>query len=182
MRTEDITKNKALAKTAKALYLEAFPEEERIPWWLLMLNSQRRGIDLTAWIEGDTFCGLTASVTTERLHFLLFFAVAQPLRGQGYGSKLLPQLRKDYPTVTLNVEPLLPDAPNYPQRKSRFDFYGRNGFVDTGYHVWEIGGKFRVLSTRQALDVPAYKRVFKKLTLGLWDVRLEKEKSSEGKR
>ncbi|MBO5079164.1 MAG: hypothetical protein J6B67_05740, partial [Oscillospiraceae bacterium] len=62
------------------------------------------------------------------------------------------------------------------QRKRRFAFYEKNGFLDTGYHVWEIGGMFRVLSTRQALDVPAYKRIFKKLTLGIWDVRLERER------
>ena len=174
MKTVDITKNKALARAAKALYLEAFPREERIPWWLLMCNARRRGIGLTAWLENDTFCGMTASVTTEDVHFLLFFAVAQPLRGQGCGSKILTRLRQDYPAVTVNVEPLLPDAPNLAQRKRRFAFYEKNGFLDTGYHVWEIGGMFRVLSTRQALDVPAYKRIFKKLTLGIWDVRLER--------
>ena len=46
--------------------------------------------------------------------------------------------------------------------------------MDTGYHVWEVGGMFRVLSTKEILDVPAYKQLFRKLTLGFWDVRLEK--------
>ena len=75
---------------------------------------------------------------------------------------------------TLNVELLDPKAENYPQRQRRFRFYGRNGFFDTGYHVWEVGGEFRVLSTGLPLDVPRYKQVFRKLTFGLWDVRLEK--------
>lgn len=179
MKTRDITKDKRLAREAKKLYIEAFPKEERIPWWLLMLNSRRKDVDLTAWMDGDTFCGLTASVTVEGLHFLLFFAVAQPLRGKRYGSQILTRLRHTYETVVLNVETLDPTAPNYPQREKRFGFYGKNGFFDTGYHVWEVGGKFRVLSTRQQLDVPAYKKVFKKLTLGIWNVRLEREKKGE---
>lgn len=176
MQAADIVKNKALEVKAKALYMEAFPKQERIPWWLLTLSSRRRDIDLTAWMEGDTFCGLTASVTEGKDHFLLFFAVAQSLRGQGYGSQILKQLRSTYDTVVLNVELLDPTADNFSQRQRRFAFYGRNGFVDTGYHVWEVGGKFRVLSTRQQLNVPVYKRFFKKLTFGLWNVRLEREK------
>lgn len=175
MTTVDITKSKVLAKQAKALYLEAFPKQERIPWWLLKLSSRRKDIDLTAWMEGDSFCGMTASVTQGDFHFVLFFAVAQPMRGQGYGSKILTELRSRYDTVALNVELLDPAAENYAQRQSRFAFYIKNGFADTGYHVWEVGGKFRVLSTRKPLSVPAYKKIFKKLSFGLWDVRLEKE-------
>ena len=182
MITQDITKDKALAKKAKALYLEAFPSQERIPWWLLVLNSRRRGINLTAWLEGETFCGFTSSVTVEGLHFLLFFAVNSELRGQGHGSKILTEIRKVHDAVVLNVELLDPAAPNYDQRKRRFDFYGRNGLLDTGCHVWEVGGKFRVLSTRMPLDIPSYKKIFKKLTLGIWNVRIEKEKKGENKR
>ena len=33
---------------------------------------------------------------------------------------------------------------------------------------------FRVLSTKETLDTPAYKQIFRKLTLGFWDVKLEK--------
>ena len=176
MQRADIVKNKVLRAKARALYMEAFPKAERIPWWLLTLNSCRRHVDLTAWVEEDTFCGMTASVTEGNDHFLLFFAVEQSLRGQGYGSKILTQLRNAYDSVALNVELLDPTAENFLQRQRRFAFYGRNGFVDTGYHVWEIGGKFRVLSTRKQLNVPVYKKFFKKLTFGLWNVRLEKEK------
>jgi len=74
--------------------------------------------------------------------------------------------------VTLNVELLDETAPNYPQRLRRFAFYRKNGFFDTGYHVWEVGGKFRVLSTDAALDVAQYKKIFKKLSMGIWNVKL----------
>ena len=48
----DITKDKKLQKQVKQLYLTAFPKEERIPWWMMALNAQRNGIDLTAFLDG----------------------------------------------------------------------------------------------------------------------------------
>ena len=170
----DINHNKPIQKLAKALYIQAFPKEERLPWWLLRLNAQRQGINLTAWLDGEQFCGFTASVTVDGMHFLLFFAIAESLRGKGFGSVVLSQLRQEYKTVTLNVEPLTDTAPNLEERKRRFAFYQKNGFFDTGYHVWEVGGKFRVLSTTQSLELNAYKRIFRKLSLGFWNVKLER--------
>lgn len=170
----DLNQNPQLRKLAKSLYLQAFPKEERLPWWLLRLNAQRKGIDLTAYVSGDEFCGFTASVTVDGMHFLLFFAIAEHLRGRGYGSQVLQQLRQGYDTVTLNVEPLIPTAPNLQERQNRFAFYGKNGILDTGHNVWEVGGKFRILSTNPNLDIPRYKKIFRKLSLGFWDVRIEK--------
>ena len=174
LRTVELNDAPGLRKQARALYHTACPKEERLPWWLLRLNARRSGIDLTAFLDGDTFCGFTASVTADRMHFLLFFAIPDDLRGRGYGSAILSRLRQTYETVTLNVELLDPKADNFEQRKRRFAFYRKNGFFDTGFHVWEVGGKFRVLGTDPQLDVAAYKNIFKKLSLRLWDVRLEK--------
>ena len=168
----DVNHAHGLQEQARALYLTAFPKEERLPWWLLRLNARRSGIDLTAFVDGATFCGFTASATVDDVHFLLFFAIPDDLRGRGYGSAILQLLQKEHKTVVLNVELLDPASENYEQRKRRFAFYQRNGFSDTCYHVWEVGGKFRVLSTDPKLNVPQYKRIFKKLTLGLWDVKL----------
>lgn len=174
MRCVDLNQAPALCRQAKELYHSAFPKEERLPWWILRLNARRNGIDLTGWAEGEKLCGFTASVTVDGMHFLLFFAIAEDLRGKGYGSRILAQLRQTYQTVVLNVELLDPAAENYPQRARRFAFYQRNGFVDTYYHVWEVGGKFRVLSTDPQLDVKQYGKIFKKLSLGFWNVKLRR--------
>lgn len=163
-----------LRQMVKTLYEKSFPQEERIPWPLLWLNSCRQNIDLTAWLDGDVFCGFTASVTVEDLHFVLFLAISPQLQGKGYGSAILSALQEEYGTVELNVETLTETAPNYPQRQRRFAFYRKNGFVDTGYHVWEVGGKFRILSTDTEFNAVRYKKVFQKLTFGLWNVRVEK--------
>ena len=175
MQQIDLHTDSRLRRQAKQLYLEAFPKEERLPWWVLWLNSCRKGIDLTAFVEDGSMVGFTASVTTNRMHFLLFFAVPETSRGCGHGSAILAQLQQHHQAVTLNVELLDPEAENYPQRQRRFRFYGRNGFFDTGYHVWEVGGKFRVLATTPSLDLDAYREIFRKLSFGVWNVKLKKD-------
>lgn len=167
--------DKALCRAVKALYVQSFPKEERIPWWLLRLSARRKGIGLTAYLHEGSFCGFTASVCTDGLQLLLFFAVEIDLRGQGYGSGILRKIRSENRVVALNIEPLDPQADNYSQRQCRFAFYQKNGFLDTCYHVWEVGGMFRVLSTERELDVKTYKKAFRKLTFGLWNVKLRKE-------
>lgn len=174
MNAIDLNSDFKLCRQVRQLYLEAFPKEERVPWWLLRLNARRQGIDLTAWVEGETLLGFTSSVTTDKLHFLLFFAVPEGRRGTGCGSAILGDLRQTYDTIVLNMELLDPEAENYPQRQRRFRFYQKNGFFDTCYHVWEVGGKFRVLSTNSNLDVEAYREVFRKLSLGFWNVKILK--------
>lgn len=174
LRKVDAASDPALLEKVKHLYLTAFPKEERIPWPLVRLNALRRDIDLNAFLDGNTFCGFTYSVTAGGMHFLLFFAIDDKLRSRGYGSAILSLLKKEYGTVVLNIEPFTDDAPNLPERKHRYGFYRHNGFFDTGYHVWEVGGMFRVLSTKKELDVPAYQKLFLKLTLGLWKVKVLK--------
>lgn len=174
LRKVDAASNAAILKKVRQLYMTAFPKEERIPWPLVRLNALRRDIDLTAFLDGDTFCGFTYSVTVDDLHFLLFFAVDDSLRSKGYGSAILSCLKEEYGTVVLNIEPFVEDAPNLPERKHRYGFYRHNGFLDTGYHVWEVGGMFRVLSTSETLDVTAYQKLFLKLTMGVWKVKVLK--------
>ena len=65
--TFDLNQNKDLCRRAKALYLTAFPKEERLPWWILRLNARRKGIDLTAFVAEGEFLGFTSSVTVDEL-------------------------------------------------------------------------------------------------------------------
>ena len=174
LRMIDAATNAAVLEKVRQLYMTAFPKEERIPWPLVRLNTLRKDISLTAYLDGDTFCGFTYSVTCGGLYMPLFFAIDAPLRSKGYGSAVLSLLKETYGTVVLNIEPLVEDAPNLPERHHRYGFYRHNGFIDTGYHVWEVGGMFRILSTKPDLDIEAYQKLFLKLTFGLWKVKVLK--------
>jgi GNAT superfamily N-acetyltransferase len=153
----------------KKLYRSAFPKEEQMPWWLLRLFSLREDMGITAYYDGETFCGLTVTVGVEEYLFVLFFAVAEECRGQGYGSGILSLLKQENSQrpIVLNVEPVDEQAENAAQRVQRMHFYERNGFFDTGYDIDEVGGTFRVLSNGP-LNVEHYQRVFARLSYGLW--------------
>ncbi len=166
----DIKSSRALAREAKKLYGSAFPQKERIPWWIL-----RRGSQVSAWCEAGAFRGFTAAVEVPGLYFLAFFAIAPQCRGKGYGSAILQQLQQTQGAVALNVEPLDEECDNYAQRVSRLAFYKKNGLTDTGWDVWEVGGRFWILCTG-TLDVAAYKQVFRKASRGRWDVKMERRK------
>ncbi len=155
---------------AKRLYRTAFPKEEQMPFWTLRFLTLIKGIELTCYREDDCFCGFTYTVTEGSVVFVLFFAVSADLRGKGYGSSILAELKKRNPnrSIILNVEPLDADAENAEERVRRMRFYEKNGFFDTGYDIEEIGGTFRVLATEKEIDMNAYLRVFGRMSFGLW--------------
>ena len=172
MEQMDINQYKGFRESVRQLYRSAFPREECVPWWLLVLLHRLKKINLTAWTENGEFCGITAAVTTEKLHYLWYFAVVEEKRAQGAGSRILHTLRQQHPQLALNVEPPVPDAANYAQRLRRLNFYRRNQLEDTGWDVWEVGGQYWILSDRP-LCKQNFKEVFRKLSFGFWNVRMK---------
>lgn len=160
----------------RQLYRTAFPKEERLPWWMLRYWDSRNRGAVTAYYDGTAFCGFTCSAAAGDVLFILFFAVSEDLRGQGYGSAILSHIKQSNPgkKILLNVEPLDEAAPNNHQRICRMAFYEKNGFQDTGYNIREVGGVFRVLSNTPGLDEDAYRQVFTKLSYGFWRPEIKK--------
>ena len=158
----------------KKIYLEAFPKYEQLPWWILRFLTVRKGIDITAYYDGEALCGFTYTVTAGNILFVLFFAVENALRGKGYGSAVLKYLKESNPekSVLLNVELLDPNADNYAERVRRFRFYEKNGFFDTKSDIEEVGGVFRVLATTPTFEKEEYIKVFQKMSFGVWRPRI----------
>lgn len=149
-------------KEIKKLYKHAFPRSERVPFFLLKRFSKRRDISFTAFYDGGTFCGFSYSVESDTLFLVLYLAVSEAVRGQGYGGKILTYLKDSHPdkTVVLHIEPLDESAPNIEERKSRLNFYLKNGFINTGYFVEEVGGRFLILSQKPEVDYREYSQIF----------------------
>ena len=161
---------------ARELYLSAFPKYERLPWWVLRLFTLNKNANITRYCADGEFCGFTFDVTTDSILYLMFFAVKRELRGKGYGSAILEYLKKNNPdrAITLNVEIIDPSAENAEERVKRVEFYKKNGFFDTLHNIDEVGGTFRVLSTKEELDPKAYQKAFESITLGHWKPKITK--------
>ena len=167
-------KNSSDRTAIKNIYLKSFPKYERLPWWMLCFLTVRKGIDITAYYDGENLCGFTYTVTEGNILFVLFFAVEDTIRGKGYGSAILDYLKasNSEKSVLLNVELLDPSADNYLERVRRFRFYEKNGFYDTKYDIEEVGGVFRVLATMPTFDKKEYLRIFRKMSFGFWKPRI----------
>lgn len=177
MEKINIKSNKTVRKKVKELYHQAFPKEELMPWTIIRIINMRKGADVSAYMDGDIFCGFTHTYVVDDMLFVLYFAVDSELRGKGYGSKILTTLKELNPnkTITLNIEPIDENAVNIEQRKNRLLFYQKNGFYDTGYMAKDIGGYFTVLSSNEKFDAQTFEKLFHKLTLGLMRADVKKK-------
>lgn len=117
----------------KQLYETAFPEGEQIPWKDLLRLIGEMPLDFTAYYDGNEFIGFTIVYPRKSFNWYWYFAVRPELRGKGYGQRILTQLIEHYKgqTCVLDMESPTQVCENSNQRKSRQQFYLRNGFRDT---------------------------------------------------
>ena len=140
-----ITKKSQEYKNFKALYHKAFPRAERVPVKFLM----DKDIDsmLNACYDGELFCGFYSTLTFGDITHILFLAVDDVLRGQGYGSDFLALVSYHYPKnrIILDIEAEDSTAPNNEQRIRRKAFYEKNGYVESGIEYRWRGVPYKIL-------------------------------------
>lgn len=153
-----------------ALYESSFPEDERMPYKLMIAMALRRGMDMKLYYHGERLCAMTYICTYGKLSYIFYLAVDKALRGRGLGRRLLRQIRADYPgnNIILEIERLDPTAENNDERIRRKEFYRRNGFTECGRNVSYGGVDYEVLSSTGTLDVGELDRLIKHFTFGAW--------------
>lgn len=140
--------NPAIYQDFDFLYREAFPKEEQIPLWYLKAKAKKSTSDCVGVYDGDIFVGLLNLIYHKEIVFVFFFAVSADLRGRGYGTKILEELKERNPgkRVVLSIETVDMPCPNLSQRIRRKEFYRRNGFLPCGYRIVEKGVAYDMLS------------------------------------
>ena len=121
----------------KRIYFDAFPKNERMPFFLMVLMSKLWNTQFWGFYDGDTPCGFAYFAVNRKLLFLMFLAVYNSLRGEGYGSAILAEIRDKYPDKKLivSIEPCEDTSPDIEIRKRRKAFYGRNGYGETDFQI-----------------------------------------------
>lgn len=147
----------------KALYKQAFPSEEKVPYFLLKSQAQRGLVDLLAYFDGDTFVGFTYTITHGDITYLFYLAVNDAVQSQGYGSQILAEVDKQHPMnrIILMVEALDADADNNDDRQRRVAFYTSNGFVRTHKEVVEQGVTYEMMAKRGDVSATEYQKLIK---------------------
>ena len=96
----------------RRLLAEAFPPAELIPEWVMNALALRRSFDFTAYFDPEEpsgFCGVTFTIHSDDLLFVVFLATNPALRSRGYGTRILDQLKEHFPgfAIALEIEPML---------------------------------------------------------------------------
>lgn len=128
---ERLTPLSAGTDKVRALYEEAFPENERIRWEHLLTDLNN--VDFYAYYDEDRFVGLTYAYRKGNIVWWFYFAVCKELRGKGYGTEIIQQIVQQYKddVLMLDIEDPKQVADNSAQRNQRYNFYKRMGFDDT---------------------------------------------------
>ncbi|KXT78605.1 GNAT family N-acetyltransferase [Streptococcus sp. DD13] len=148
-----------------ALNIEAFPEEERVPLEELLDYARPDNAHFFAFYEEEDFIGFAFALYNEACFYVSFFAIMPRLRSRGYGSLIIDKLVDFYQgkTMVLEVERLDEPCDNLEQRKSRMDFYRKNGFKSSQSYLEYDNLSFEILFRGPAFDEAAYRDIFDKL-------------------
>lgn len=147
-----------------ALYESAFPEIERrsLPG---MLRDRSGHLELLSFYEENCFGGLLFLLNCGDISHIIYFAVPEPLRGQGIGGRILETVTesKAGQRIILDIEEPDVTAPNNMQRLRRRAFYMRHGFRVSGVSYRWRGEKYDILISGGELTKRGFYRFWKDL-------------------
>lgn len=162
------------------LYLASFPAVERLPYFLLVLNTYRHLANFYAYYDDESFVGLAYLLENEEIVYLFFLAVNPQLHSHGYGSAILQDIKiiAEKRHIILAVEPLDKEAENYRQRIKRVAFYEKNGFTLTDYEYHEGKEIYQIMTTSTLFDLSSVASLTQKAVLGLINTAFKKKDDS----
>ncbi|MBF1009634.1 MAG: NAD(P)H-hydrate epimerase [Lachnoanaerobaculum sp.] len=163
IRFEKIDENTKNLEDIKQLYMDAFPFDERIPFYIMVSVGNDRGVEFLSIYDDDTWLGFIHTLVGEKLSYIFYFAIDGSLRQSGYGSKIIREYKKIHPKLSLAIEPIEEDSDNIKQRKKRLAFYKKNGFETLDTRVVEMGVEFELMGAKgMEIKENDYKSLVKK--------------------
>lgn len=122
--TKVITKESKDMHHVIELYKNSFPVKEQRN--IDSIFSDKTGmIEVLAFYEMNHFCGFACTLIHLDICYILYLAIEDSLRGNGYGSKVLKELALRYPDkhIVLDIEEEDENAHNNIERIKRKSFY-----------------------------------------------------------
>lgn len=158
-----LKQQKEKLQNIKKLYLEAFPAEERVPFFYLKYKLSRPSADCFHIYADGRWIGFLYIVFYEDIVFVFYFAVQSDVRGMGYGSQILDKLKSLYPhrRFILNIEEPDEGSDNHEQRRKRKQFYLRNGFRECRFKMIEKNVVYEMLCCGDDVTYPEYEQLIK---------------------
>ena len=167
LECKTITRKSDDFRAFKALYKSSFPRSERAPIWFLLSRARKDNIRLCVYCDKGEPVGLANYVLHNDLTYVVYLAVCENRRSEGYGSRILGKLKADYPgnRIVLTIEMVDERAGNNEQRMRRKRFYEKNGFAAAGINVKHMGGLYELLAQGGSCSVKEFD-VLSKIFIG----------------
>lgn len=164
LQLKEVNKKQKDFEEIKSLYNEAFPKEEIIPLWLLLYKAKQNDTDFLAIYDKEKLIGITyICYGKEDIAFILYLAINNKFRGNGYGSKALDLIKErcNGKRLILNIEKLDNNAQNSEQRVKRKRFYEKNGFNDLNYITNDGGVEYEMMGYGKYVSKEEYNNLMK---------------------
>lgn len=159
-----LKQNPQIKNDISDLYISAFPENERPPleWFYRNVYFYKKN-EVIGYYDNDEFVGFAYLVFFRNIVYIAYLAVTENKRNQGYGTKILNDIKESYPkhTKLLCFEEVDTKYSDYQNRLNRQNFYLRNGYIDNNLKTRE--GKVIYQSAyigNKPIDFKTYKCIF----------------------
>lgn len=132
----------------KEIYMEAFPERERKPFFTLKHSVKKGKAVLMVAMEGNQLLGFVVLIPYKDMVMVDYLAVSSKIRSKGTGSFIMKNVCRQYADkkIVLLIECLDDVAENKEQRAARRRFYLKNGFTSSDIFIEGAGGEMEILN------------------------------------
>lgn len=153
-----LTEREEYLEAVKALYLTAFPKEEKKPFALMEQLAREGKMEIQAITEDEAFVGLAILMRAGNTALLDYFAIAEEKRCGGYGGRAIRAIQERYSEnkLILEIEKEDPQAKNAAERSRRKAFYLKNGLKETGLFANVYRTDFELITPDGALTFEEY--------------------------
>lgn len=163
IRFKKVDRRSSVYGNVKKLYHTAFPADEQVPFWFLMLRARRDHVDFYSVFDENKWVGFVYMIGYRDITYVYYLAISDKERGSGYGSKILKTITKKCSgrRIILIIEPVDKKAGNYEERVKRKKFYEKNGFRNLNYTVVEKNVVYQAFGYGQAVSKEEYNSVIR---------------------
>lgn len=146
----------------KKLYNEAFPANEKKPFWMIRWKHMSGVADVWVLERGGEFSGLAITMNGADLVLLDYFAVRSDRRGGGIGGEALKALQEMYSVrrFFLEIESVEEGAATQAERERRKRFYLANGMQELGVYVTLFGVDMELLGYNCEVNFEEYRGLY----------------------
>ncbi len=139
------------------LYKSAFPEDERMPFRMMVRDNGRRNEIHVYTADGEPV-GFTVIYSRRDPVYLAYLAVDETHRHEGIGSEIMRRLMAycSDRVIAADIEECIPGAENEAERLARRQFYLNLGFTDPGIRYHFFGVDYEVVCCHGTVDRDAF--------------------------